>query len=699
MPKEHTAMDLLKCTLAPAEYNTLPPSVCTQTTFSKRVDASANFLVNDAALNPVYENVPTSSGAIVWMPGKGPYACYRMGIVPKGTQSMGLTSGNPSEVFKTSAYPPTPASVSVPPGSVGPYDQTDVTDFGLQTAISTATLATTTSIIGGVNYTWWTGSTIAAPKQFTLRFNSNLPLPYNAKVTTDVITFTPPPTTNTLSQCRIYAGSLRVISDTAPIGATSLSGYLTAAAISDITDVVGGQNLTSQNATGAVAFDATYLTQCAVSTKDVLKEVGVNRGVVCLVGPDIAPVLTTPDTYTLGRQVGSMMPPVQMNNQTPTGVVLTAGHYPGLNYMAWVSPYAITDITNYTNPNIWSGSLAQNIFVNTGNGASMNPIGGALEITINCQINPTGAEVTPGVSYQTGVTFIHVYASVSSDGSIWYDNVNEGYMLAAGTADTPKQVTWTATGHAKQYMTGGFANTTGALPPTQNADAGVSCGGMYIGTSVMIVTTNTGDNGTAGLAVGEPLLEAGWMTFRLVDDYAPGELGPVRVVRYDSLANQMICRVDGVFYAEAVPGALTAAYVQAAGNMSRSCANFNALNFLSFCYNQDDTPFRRIWDSYEWRDMVKGLLPQLSSEFLRSFGSDRLLDAAKAAGIMVEENDGKRRKTDGRAVSVYPSSLSPQEFGPPQMDTAARLKNLDDIMTKVKQETERATVYKPPPNY
>jgi hypothetical protein len=342
-----------------------------------------------------------------------------------------------------------------------------------------------------------------------------------------------------------------------------------------------------------------------------------------------------------------------------------------------------------------------------------------LEISVQFSLKPQAAQM-PGYVEETLVFFLHLYVSAGSDGSLYYDQAAETFDVSVGQQNQNYVYVRSATSNAKKYMTGGF-NAWKATVPQVPIYGGMgvpspafleqmtppNCGGMYLGTQVAIFTQNLGSVAGATGSVYIPTGNIGW---RSNDDYEPGELGPCRVVRYDNLQGSnltanppvpgMVLRVDGISLAEVVPGAVTAPYVQSAGAMSRSCVNYNALSFLSFCYNQDDTPFSRVWDSYEWRDFVKGVLPQFSPEFFRSFGSGRLLAAAKAAGIHVEENEPKKsRKDSGRAISVYPSSLSPQEFQVPTMDTAARLKNLDQIMEQVQHETERASVYKPPPNY
>jgi hypothetical protein len=538
-----------------------------------------------------------------------------------------------------------------------------------------------------------------------------------------------------LNNTRLFAGSLRVVSDTVGIGATTLGGYLTAVAVSNIQDVFGGGLYQSQASLAnsvpgtfpsgptasllqqANGLEISTLVQQAVLTKDVVKEVSVTRGVVALIGPDISPTMSPPDGESLYRRNGTMFQYIAMAGMTPPAdlVPLLVGHGPEFLYGAWISPWDVKDTTTYTTLSPGATTAAapvmQQIFA-----GPINAIGGALEITVSFNLLEQTAAQPTGYFEQTMVAFWHIYVTTSSNGALYYDQAVEMQLASASNENQSYVYQFSATSNAKKFMTGGFTSWNKVIPVVPQDAGGAptpafasqstppNCGGMYLGTWVFVLAQNVGNNTTAATAA-PASVPGGSIGIRSVDDYCAGELGPCRVVRYDSLQAAtsttpgMVLRVDGVAYAECIPGAITAPYVQSAGNMNRSCCNFNALSFLSFCYNQDDTPFRRCWDAYEWRDMVKGLLPQLSPEYIRSFGSDRLIVAAKAAGIHMEETEGKKRKTDGRAVSVYPSSLSPQEFAPPQMDTAARLRNLDVIMDNVRKETDRTSVYKPPPNY
>ena len=98
MQKEYTAIDLARASVAPRNYQCLPPSTTTLASFSKRLDAIGNFNVNDTAL--VGEQVPTSSGAVIWWPFHGAGSIYRFGIVAANTSVV-----NPGGVLYAGSTP------------------------------------------------------------------------------------------------------------------------------------------------------------------------------------------------------------------------------------------------------------------------------------------------------------------------------------------------------------------------------------------------------------------------------------------------------------------------------------------------------------------------------------------------------------------------------------------------------------------
>src|SRR3990172_8061581 len=89
----YSAMDLLKTTLDPLAYGTLPPAIDSHITFPKSVDLTGTFPIlrsTEVTFNGTTESEPVSNGdgAVIWYPGLGAYACTRYGVVNPGHKSV-----------------------------------------------------------------------------------------------------------------------------------------------------------------------------------------------------------------------------------------------------------------------------------------------------------------------------------------------------------------------------------------------------------------------------------------------------------------------------------------------------------------------------------------------------------------------------------------------------------------------------------
>ena len=690
-------MDFLKSSMDPMRYNTLPPNIFNTVTFSKRIDLSANFVVQTPAIP--YENVPTSSGVIVWMPCRGLATTYRFGIVSAGTVSTGAAMG---------------AGINIPP------------PFG-------------------------TG----------IKYFSDMPLPYNNVADSNAtITFAPTINEQTLSNGRIYAGTLKVVCDTLPVGVTALNGYLSAVSVTDIRDVfqVGGNG----NGQGSLsAFNPSQMVQASALYKDGLKEIAIQRGVTAVVGPDIPVNMGAPDRNSIYNQHGSLVGDYQMTGLATPPAFAVGSPVPfnsytrGLdffNWVGWFSPYDIymqplppftpvpftgtlQQITATTSPS--TRTQGNNGNPNGGNSAgalSINPIGGCYEITLSfaiAQASATGVPTPPGTNNPPpgfGETFYaafsHLYASVSSNGGIYY---NGAFEIQTATSDGGAGINkggWTQmTSCPKKHQTFGFAAYNPQNLSSTVAAGSSSVGGMYIGTTCLVDVKNSGTadwvpTGTQVITTGSIVTgptNAPFITIRSIDDYAPNELGPVRVIRWDGLVNQgstaiagAQVRVSGTYMAECLPGGLSAPFVQASGNLARGCVDVNALTFLAQAYNGDNTPFKRVWVSKDFEDYVNFQLPLFDTTCLRRIATPRLLAAAASCNILKEpclediENGnaarGAKRTRDGvesmveEAVAKRASVLSNAAN---KLSTADRLKEMDTIMGPVARMNEMGAIYRP----
>ena len=239
-----SAMALAKSTLAPRIYKTGPPNYYTQTSFSKRLDVVGNFIVDDTGLAASgAEKVPTSTGLVTWAPNRGAGSVYHWGIVPQGGQT-----------------------------TCGTY---------------TANSNILTNTINGLSLI----NMVSGSSVITLTYASATAVPYNGQATADLLKVSPD-LSQSFSQVRVYSGDLRVICDTVPIGNTALNGYFSAGSVSDSRDV----SQVSEGSNPANCFDPSDLVQTSVTAKEGLKEVSVMKGIITLVGSDIQPFYSPPNT-------------------------------------------------------------------------------------------------------------------------------------------------------------------------------------------------------------------------------------------------------------------------------------------------------------------------------------------------------------------------------------------------------------------
>ncbi len=623
--KSCTALDLLRTSVDPTRYNTIPPAYCTQTTFSKKIDVQGNFLINDSSTNiaAAGEKVLTGTGVVLWMPNRGLNTCYRFGIVPAGTNSYGIAQGG--------VITPATSSIGGIPYFLGSFNP----------------------VANSLEYMGASTTNSSVP---SLYFGSPLPVPYNNQSNTDILTFSPPITPQNFAMSRLYAGTLKATQGTVGIGLTASPGYFTAAAISDIRDVF--QNFTPQTGitegggptaapTGFVvqstdsAFSQAQLVQSSMTVKDSAKEVSGGDGVVVLQGPDINDRLNVPNVSTIACQNGTLWQsyPIPQANLRFGGTLTGPAVYP--LFVAWASPWNVFDNTiRYATQSLTTMQIITPY--------SINPVGGCLQFEVNL-----GLEFPNMVPQTLTINFLHVFVTCSSNGELYYNTWYETGAIYSTTDTTqasfsPVNNLLRAESNPKKFMTYGFNQYnpgTGSL-----AGHTPNCGGMYLGTQIIAFTQIYTTAMTPIVAI--QALDS-YVNVRAVNDFdtPDGELGSCRVIRWDGMnaatttqpINQQI-RIDGTFLAECIPGLTTAPFVQTGGNMSRACDNLNAVPFLSFCYNTDDSPFKRVWTAVDWVEYKLNILPSFNCHDLRAFAGPRLLHCAAAAGVLkavsCEEEEG-----------------------------------------------------------
>ena len=615
---DNTTLDLIKSSVFVTKYTTMPPSSYSQTTFAKKIDIAGQIVIKDDSLL-TDEQVPTQSGAIVWMPNQGIQCCFHMGFVPVAAQS----------------------------------------PFGL-----------------------------GLPLQFG--YVDECMLPYNDQFSNDPVKVTGFQQREVF-QARLVAGILTLQCDASSVTATTISGTFSGAAIADIRDAtLSTSTIGSQSICTPV-----QLTQAATTMDDGLKEVGALKGITAVMGPDINQEFQQPNAHKQylasgGTVVGQHVIPLSFYQNHPT---LDFGT-PAL--MVWMTPYNIVmsttaaapaDFPAICNIRIGATSSTQFGFDKAFVGQGINPFDGCLDVTIKSRVNPNTMGVA-GVTNILHIKYLEVYASVSSNGKVYYTYNGQEFSGPNGDVRVLRS-DMTFHTRTKIRMTGAVT----AFDPTPTFKE--ESAGIYIGTMMLWEFRNT----TFALS---PLLQHSELAdvqvcITTLNEYSSGcgELGPARVLRWDGMAPGQVIRVSGTLMAECMPGATTAAFVQNS-SVTRSCENMNALPLLSMLYNSTDTPFKRIWIHEEFLKFLPKV-QKFSCHTLRKYGNPRIIAAAAACGILNEPTCEEKYKVSGGMESDDEGDVLPysghkrsRRDDEDVQTTKSKLDRIDQILSGVEQSRVRS---------
>lgn len=624
-----SAIDLARTSIAPRAFNVGPPNYYTQTSFVKKLDVVANITVNDNLANGATsiqqstgEKVSTQTGVIVWLVNRGCSSIYRMGIV--AAQSVSNAANGAGR---------------------------------------------------GMNFEQAAGQ--GAPGSIVLTWNNAMAVPYNSTNPADVIKISPD-LGQQFSRTRLFAGDLRVICDTIPIGLTALNGVFSAGSFVDIRDII--QTLEGSNT--ANCFDPGDLVQQSVTSKDGIKEVSVMQGIVSLVGSDIPPNYTPPDqdpTDAPNAGFSSFLGTAYVNNPaTTSGVTGVGGFAAGgtyYHYEGWVSPWGTTlQDTNIANQNFAGGSIlsstgsamVHNLY-NAQSAIDLN-INGVFDVRAQVFINGFSQANTPlygngtivntasvAVGYPNApnagylgivpvaggfntvrLSMCHMYCSCTSGNS----NANLAYavtyqtVIEENSTIVPGDYLVASAGNLLCVLESSpkmfIQNFTGGVATT-NGESFSQVQGMYLGTFILVRTTNFGNNAPnipqATVQIGQINIQV-----RARNLYQDGEIGPVRVIRWDSLSDNQQIKVDGVLKVQCIPEGTLAPFVQNASMYSETAHNLNAITFLAELYN-GESPIRRNWTGKAYDEFMRTVFPTLSPDLIVQWNSPKLEGIAMAGGF------------------------------------------------------------------
>lgn len=592
-------LDLAKCTIAPRVVNVQPPSLFTQTAFPKKLDITGNFQVNDSLINVSpgkdAEQISTQSGLMAWFPCRGASSLYRMGIVRSGKSS-------PKQYL---------------PSNIG----------------------------GG---------------ELTITFGGQTPIPYSQSAAPLETVKISPDLSQQFSQVRLYSGDLRLICDTVPIGLTALNGYFSAGAFSDSRDVSLVDGGSASAAANQSTFSPSDLVQASVTSKDGLKEVNVMKGIVSVIGSDIPPFYKPPltdetdeissgwATYDCDRYVSYNTSPlkrVPLNND-PTNTVNVHGNE-HMYLAVWVTPWTTTAsnyvsnqvVTIQTDPINMCGVLDIDISASIkGNSTADVAINNSVMVPIVKQIRTLTFPVFVTCTAAPNYSCLYRIFTESSTHTVW--PMNDG-------GDSAESSGWDPNAPAALFLGTQMHHVKHSSRPRMFQKGGMTDTGMYLGTLCYIVLANPSvypsidpGFGTSGATTPPNPAVSGVnpssflphveMRVRARSLYNMGEIGPMRVIRWDGLSDGQQIKLDGVFNAQCIPEGNLAPFVTDLAMYSDTAHNVNALVFLAELYN-GDSPFKRNWTGDEYDMFMRTMFPKLSVETVLGWSQPKLKSIATNA--------------------------------------------------------------------
>jgi len=228
-------------------------------------------------------------------------------------------------------------------------------------------------------------------------------------------------------------------------------------------------------------------------------------------------------------------------------------------------------------------------------------------IYLTAELEATGTGLG-GDILMTRCHFTDVYAIINGvTGNIEYNTLHSWRYVSRSVL---QNITWELEHFADIYAVEGREDT-----------------GMWIGTHVEIdFTCNaaTSVNGMSGIGGG----------IAIENLYAPGELNPCRIIRWDSLSDGQVLNLRGEFMVEAVPQGSVAPYVTPSLLTQQMTFQINTYPLLQSLYNGIFPIFRRMYIAQDYDRILREVLPNMTSDnFTRHEATREIENAASAAGL------------------------------------------------------------------
>lgn len=575
------AIEWLKTTVDPKHYQYNPPNLRNVASFNQNFTVLGKHVADDSAL--VGDKIKTSTGVFLWLVNRGLKSMYNFGIVPSGLTmaAQELTSD----------------------------------DMPLN--------------------------------RFYFVFNSELILPYS-EASGKQVTIGPDPATS-FSVVRQIGGLVSGFTDTAPTNIFALNGKLTAGTIQDTRDIMQRKDAGSNNP--GKAFAPTDICQQSLTNKDQFAASKVFNGVTFTVGSDVELDYSVPDRDNYYSKAEAATE-VEIKNfdlisypllATTVGGLATPEESAAELFSAFLSPWDV-GITNGAPVNSVPVPGPQN-FVEFGHFSNyelpnINICGDMnFDVTLKFRTTLKGNAVN-----QTGVSLFEVYCSaqhyymnLNGDGSIRVDHgggeTKSKLYRQQGLLVTDSEKVVNSIDNLWSQMNNTQTTTTSTLTAdhtlrfefdAQRKPTSLGEHGMYVGSLIRAWWTLSIPVGPTLNTIGSVsaysssdysfTMRNGFIRAAPRNIYAPGELGPCRVMRYDELSDKMDLQFTGDLLVECVPQGQVAPYVKNGGQISGITTAPSIFPLISAIYNTNRCPVKRVWMYQEYLDFVETQVANLSVE-------------------------------------------------------------------------------------
>jgi hypothetical protein len=575
--RQELNVDVIRTMLDPLSGSTAPANNDGGASgFLNAVQFECTFVVAPAPVPfpGLFEAVPFDTGMILWLPQDGVDSLYHMGFVPAGSfidQPIGAGANAAFKGITMVGNFRGPASV------LAPFAAADLNANGWH-IINESTYCVPRT---GAN------QAISLSPQLDINF----------------------------SRTKLVSGRVEIKSDTIPIGATALAGYMSAGVLMDTRDIA-----LNGTGAGATCYSVTDLVTASVTVKDGIKLEPIANGITSIAGPDLCNKYTAPRqilTDTLNAEFFEIPASNPINfvaSQNSVGAIplATEGYLP--LFQMFVTPVA---------KDFWvqTQSVASNVRPAEYTRVQTNPIAetGVLDVEVGVnleiQLNAPADWSTNNVA-EILINAIHFFERVDNTGACQYSIFSECISQKRYVSER-KTVPQMYTAHLQVAEMCKFQ-------PRKFRTSFVN-DGKYVGTHVFASV------GWAYIGAGVGNVFTGnvtyWQTAPTVivtarNDDKEGRVGVAHIIRYDNVAAGQNLTIRGQAQVMCVAQGNLAPFVHKSISATSVAADTDVMNYATMLWNGDSPYFRRNYPSNYYNDeILRIVVPNLSPQWLDSYGS------------------------------------------------------------------------------